>query len=323
MIARGRAAVLLLARRCACGSTSAQSSQLSSVASAKPTTAHLSRFFSQLSLTRPAHNETLPSARPSGSKPQLSQLRCNSSEAGSREQGSVEQSDEDTSTAQSDALAQQQGAIDEEVSATTGSGGATARPIAMPGASTFSDGQGSSDDVSSSQESSTPAYSSPFLSPEQISQQRAAAATPRHYSMPGTSEHASSATPTRIRQPFPLWVVTTGHGNTKLTLTRPNGSPLTWTSGGSAGFKKSQRSGYEAGYRASTKMFALIGKNRNKWAVDSVEIVFKGISGTGRDAFSRALLSQEGAMVRRLAKSVRDATPLKIGGVRPKKQRNY
>lgn len=93
------------------------------------------------------------------------------------------------------------------------------------------------------------------------------------------------------------------------------------SSGGTAGFKKAQRSGYEAAYRAAFQMFGSINNNRLKWGLQSIEIVWKGF-GQGREAVFRALMASEGQEVKlRIAKMI-DATPIKIGGVRPKKRRS-
>lgn len=102
--------------------------------------------------------------------------------------------------------------------------------------------------------------------------------------------------------------------NTIITLTRPNGSPLICTSGGTAGFKKAARSGYEAGHQAAMQL--LEKKQAKNLQVKNVHIILKGF-GAGREAAFKALVSGEGWNVKRIT----DATPIPFGGCRPKKAR--
>ncbi|EIE80840.1 hypothetical protein G6F57_003470 [Rhizopus arrhizus] len=102
--------------------------------------------------------------------------------------------------------------------------------------------------------------------------------------------------------------------NTIVTLTRPNGSPLVTTSGGSAGFKKAARSGYEAAHQASLQLLdKMSAKNLQ---VSNIHIILKGF-GPGRDAAFKALVSGATWNVKRIT----DATPVPFGGCRPKKAR--
>ncbi|PWN47368.1 translational machinery component [Violaceomyces palustris] len=114
--------------------------------------------------------------------------------------------------------------------------------------------------------------------------------------------------------------VQTSRNNTILTLTNPEGEPLASASGGSAGFKKAARSGYEAGYRAAFNMFQKIGENRVKWGIGNLEMLWNGF-GQGREAVYRALLANEGEETRSMIRRMTDKTPIKVGGVRPKKRR--
>ncbi|WFD36137.1 hypothetical protein MCUN1_003012 [Malassezia cuniculi] len=108
--------------------------------------------------------------------------------------------------------------------------------------------------------------------------------------------------------------------NTIITFTTPLGEPLANASGGTVGFKKAGRSGYEAGYRAALSVFQRITENRRKWGVDSIEMLWNGF-GQGREAVFRALMANEGEQVRGLVHVMTDKTPIKVGGVRPKKRR--
>lgn len=95
-------------------------------------------------------------------------------------------------------------------------------------------------------------------------------------------------------------------------------------SGGLAGFKKVQRSGYEAGYQCAVRMFAKITELAEQTAPQgkqpAVTLLFNGF-GQGREATTRALLSPDGERVRNYFVRVTDRTPIPIGGVRPKKKR--
>lgn len=102
--------------------------------------------------------------------------------------------------------------------------------------------------------------------------------------------------------------------NTIITLTRPNGAPLVTTSGGSAGFKKAARSGYEAAHQAAIQLLEKM--NAKNLQVPNIHIVLKGF-GPGRDAAFKALVSGSPWNVKRIT----DATPIPFGGCRPKKAR--
>ncbi|KWU46539.1 translational machinery component, partial [Rhodotorula sp. JG-1b] len=143
--------------------------------------------------------------------------------------------------------------------------------------------------------------------------------------------------------PYKLHVYST-RNNTILTLsTSPSGAqqpaagdphvPVAWVSAGSAGYKGAARGTYDAAVEVSLKMFkkiqdlveppVLSGGKKLKAAgppPTELEIVWKGF-GQGRDAVFRTLMSADGDNVRHLVRRVTDATPLKIGGTRPKKRR--
>ncbi|KAJ9475821.1 37S ribosomal protein S18, mitochondrial [Pseudozyma hubeiensis] len=120
-------------------------------------------------------------------------------------------------------------------------------------------------------------------------------------------------------QPHRLFI-NSSRNNTILTLTSPSGDPLASASGGSVGFKKSARSGYEAGYRAAFAMFGKINEFKDAWRIQHLEVLWNGF-GQGREAVFRALLAGEGQGTKDLISKMTDKTPVKIGGVRPKKRR--
>ncbi|SJX66425.1 related to ribosomal protein YmS18, mitochondrial [Sporisorium reilianum f. sp. reilianum] len=114
--------------------------------------------------------------------------------------------------------------------------------------------------------------------------------------------------------------VNASRNNTVLTLTSPTGDPLASASGGSVGFKKSARSGYEAGYRAAFSMFGKINEYKDAWRIQHLEVLWNGF-GQGREAVFRALVAGEGQTTKGLISKMTDNTAVKIGGVRPKKRR--
>jgi len=102
--------------------------------------------------------------------------------------------------------------------------------------------------------------------------------------------------------------------NTILTLTSPKGQVLASTSGGTAGFKKAARSGYEAAHQATLQLIAKM-QEKNLQIVN-YHIIFKGF-GPGRDAAFKAFVATYGNSCKQLT----DATPVPFGGCRPKKAR--
>lgn len=123
----------------------------------------------------------------------------------------------------------------------------------------------------------------------------------------------SSTLSTMGQAPHQLHINAT-FNNTIITLTRPNGAPLVTTSGGSAGFKKAARSGYEAAHQAAVQLLDKM--NAKNLQVPNIHIVLKGF-GPGRDAAFKALTAGPQWNVKRIT----DATPIPFGGCRPKKAR--
>ncbi|TFK76147.1 translational machinery component [Pluteus cervinus] len=109
--------------------------------------------------------------------------------------------------------------------------------------------------------------------------------------------------------------------NTITTLTTRDGKPIAWFSGGSCGFKKGNRSSYEAGYQCAVRMFQKIKEVQSVGTGPiKVELFFKGF-GQGRDALHKALSTSEGNEVRPVVSMITDRTAIKIGGTRAKKTR--
>ncbi|KAF8529217.1 hypothetical protein BU17DRAFT_73383 [Hysterangium stoloniferum] len=114
--------------------------------------------------------------------------------------------------------------------------------------------------------------------------------------------------------------VKSSHNNTILTLSDRAGNPRCWVSSGLCGFRKVQRSSYEAGYQCAVRMFEKVAEIRANTPMIKLEVVFKGF-GQGREAVFRALTTSEGDGIRDSVCRLRDVTPVKFGGTKSKKAR--
>ena len=122
-----------------------------------------------------------------------------------------------------------------------------------------------------------------------------------------------------IEDPHHLHVYSHRH-NTHVTLTRPNRSPMLSISAGNIGFKHAQRGSYDAAFQlASYAMSKMLEKGMVQ-QIKSLELVMRGF-GAGREAFQKALLSNEGRILKGLVTKVTDATRLKFGGTRSRNVR--
>ncbi|KAJ7086651.1 hypothetical protein C8R44DRAFT_33668 [Mycena epipterygia] len=109
--------------------------------------------------------------------------------------------------------------------------------------------------------------------------------------------------------------------NTINTFADPDGNVLAWFSGGSCGFKKRNRSTYEAGYQCAVRMFAAIEERaKSQESSLTIDLFCKGY-GQGREALFKALATAQGEDVRKRVVSLTDRTPLKIGGTRARKMK--
>jgi len=141
--------------------------------------------------------------------------------------------------------------------------------------------------------------------------------------LPGFSVEREASSMPQVRdvnRPHRLHV-RSSRNNTIVTFTTPAGEPLANASGGMAGFRKAGRSGYEAGYRAALRVFNDIADNKARWRIGAIEVLWNGF-GQGREAAFRAMMANEGEQVRSLVRVMTDKTPIKVGGVRPKKRRS-
>ncbi|PSR73452.1 hypothetical protein PHLCEN_2v10744 [Hermanssonia centrifuga] len=111
-----------------------------------------------------------------------------------------------------------------------------------------------------------------------------------------------------------------GKHNTIASVTRPNGTIMKTFTGGNCGFKKGNRSSFEAAYQCAVKSFRVIHKELETVGKMRLHLFFNGF-GVGRDALHRALMSTEGDLVRPLVNRLTDKSPIKVGGTRSMKAR--
>jgi len=114
--------------------------------------------------------------------------------------------------------------------------------------------------------------------------------------------------------------VKSSNNNTILTLSDNAGKSRCWVSSGLCGFRKVQRSTYEAGYQCAVRMFGKIAEIKKNTPMMKLEVIFKGF-GQGREAVFRALTTAEGDAIRDSVCRLRDVTPIKFGGTKSKKAR--
>jgi small subunit ribosomal protein S11 len=98
--------------------------------------------------------------------------------------------------------------------------------------------------------------------------------------------------------------------NTIITITDPKGNVLSTASAGGAGFRGSKKG---TAYAAQVAAEKAITNAKQNYGVDKVDVIVRGI-GLGRDAAVRTLINQ-----RLQVESIKDATGVPHGGVRPRK----
>ncbi|RDI95866.1 30S ribosomal protein S11 [Meiothermus sp. QL-1] len=100
------------------------------------------------------------------------------------------------------------------------------------------------------------------------------------------------------------------YNNTIVTITDPEGNPVTWSSGGVIGYKGSRKGTPYAAQLAAMDA----AKKAQGFGMTSVEVVVRG-TGAGREQAIRALQAS-GLQVR----SIVDDTPVPHNGCRPRKK---
>ncbi len=99
--------------------------------------------------------------------------------------------------------------------------------------------------------------------------------------------------------------------NTIVTITDPNGNPVSWSTGGAGGFKGSRKSTpYAAGVTAESAA-----RRAMEQGLRSVEVFVRG-PGSGRESAIRSLQAAGLAVM-----SITDVTPVPHNGPRPPKRR--
>lgn len=106
--------------------------------------------------------------------------------------------------------------------------------------------------------------------------------------------------------------ISASFNNTLVTVTNAKGDTLAWGSSGASGFKGTRRA---TPYAATTSVERVVGKVKDEFGVEEVEIYVKG-PGPGRDAALRAIRSTGVKIV-----LIADVTPVPHNGPRPKKKR--
>ncbi len=106
--------------------------------------------------------------------------------------------------------------------------------------------------------------------------------------------------------------ISASFNNTLVTVTNAKGDTLAWGSSGASGFKGTRRA---TPYAATTAVEKVLGKAKDQYGVDEVEVYIKG-PGPGRDAALRAVKAT-GVKIALIA----DITPVPHNGPRPKKKR--
>ena len=117
--------------------------------------------------------------------------------------------------------------------------------------------------------------------------------------------------------------VHSSQNNSIFTLTNPERKVIFRTSPGMHGYKKFNRSTYEASHTCATAMVRRLEEEKERLREEGrdpprVALMFNGF-GQGRDAMTTVLLSGDGRTVQNMVWMITDKTPIKVGGVRPRK----
>ncbi|KAI0939591.1 hypothetical protein AcW1_004575 [Taiwanofungus camphoratus] len=107
--------------------------------------------------------------------------------------------------------------------------------------------------------------------------------------------------------------------NSIITFAGPGGNPIQTLTGGNVGFKGTNRSGYEAGYKCAVGVFKTLKKEMER--VDLNWELFLNGFGQAREAVHKALMAGEGQEVKSALVRITDKTPIKVGGTRAQKKK--
>ena len=127
----------------------------------------------------------------------------------------------------------------------------------------------------------------------------------------------------RNRRPSYQLSVHSSQNNSIFTLTDPELKVIFRTSPGMQGYRKFNRSTYEASHACATAMVQRLEEEKGRLQEEGrdppqVALMFNGF-GQGREAMTTVLLSGDGRTVRSMVWMITDKTPIKVGGVRPRK----
>jgi small subunit ribosomal protein S11 len=117
--------------------------------------------------------------------------------------------------------------------------------------------------------------------------------------------------------------VHSSQNNSIFTLTDPELKVIFRTSPGMHGYKKFNRSTYEASHACATAVVRRLEEEKERRREEGrdpprITLMFNGF-GRGREAMTTVLMSGDGGDVRNMVWMITDKTPIKVGGVRPRK----
>ena len=117
--------------------------------------------------------------------------------------------------------------------------------------------------------------------------------------------------------------VHSSQNNSIFTLTDPELKVIFRTSPGMHGYRKFNRSTYEASHACATAVVRRLEEEKERLREEGrdpprIALMFNGF-GQGREAMTTVLLSGEGRNVQNMVWMLTDKTPIKVGGVRPRK----
>jgi len=117
--------------------------------------------------------------------------------------------------------------------------------------------------------------------------------------------------------------VHSSQNNSIFTLTDPERKVIFRTSPGVHGYRKFNRSTYEASHACATAVVRRLEEEKERLRDEGrdpprIALMFNGF-GQGREAMTTVLLSGDGRTVQSMVWMITDKTPIKVGGVRPRK----
>jgi small subunit ribosomal protein S11 len=123
----------------------------------------------------------------------------------------------------------------------------------------------------------------------------------------------------KYEEPHHFHVYATKH-NTHITLTNPARDPIISMACGNIGIRKSHRGLYDSAFQLASYVLTQIKERGIVPQIKGMEVSLRGF-GQGREAVTKALLGQEGRLLRNKIVKVSDATRLKFGGTRSPRPR--